>query len=270
MRFVFLSMFLYRLVCADGTYNSFINQIGYCKMQSFETTSRSTSDSVPMFMDGRVKFGVGLSNENLERHEELLCGACIHVSNISRFYQWNEELTEWRYIDDHQGFLAMVFDRCPDPICGLDFLDFDIYNPKQPVAHGNPRDIVWNFVPCPVKQEERIEYLICTSITCNQNDAKNQSLVQVLSHEHYFFSITIRNTRIPIRGVFVYYQEMYHQLKKENSWVWDFSLYDLHRGIDITFIDVENKEFHDHLNVSRGVMKPNYNGAIYLVSNLQN
>jgi hypothetical protein len=54
----------------ESSYNSFVGQIGFCRLQSFDTYSRSSSESVPMFLDGRISFGVGLSNENMKQSSE--------------------------------------------------------------------------------------------------------------------------------------------------------------------------------------------------------
>jgi hypothetical protein len=256
----------------DGTYNSFIRQIGFCKMQSFSTISRSTSVSVPMFLDNRIQFGVGISDYNMQESEGHLCGMCLNVTHIDNFYEWDYELTQWtnnKWKSD-KSFLAMVFDRCPDQICVPDFLDFDIYNPKQPVFRDNPKNISWHYVPCPIKNNEYIEYLICTSYSCKELDEQNQTLSEILNKPHYYWTITFRNMRIPIKKVIIHYNEQDYILKKENSWTWDGYLYNLNYGINMTFIDLENKIFNDFLNITNGNINPHYNGGIFLQSNLQN
>lgn len=250
----------------NGTYNSFLHQIGYCKMQSYKTVSRSTSGSVPMFVDQRIRFGIGLSDENMQQHEANLCGACLNITHIENFYEWNDELTQWKdkVWDADKSFLAMVFDRCPDPICSRDFLDFDIYHPRQPVFHGNPTRISWHYVPCPVQQNEHIEYLICTSSTCNEKDTFHDRN----DNHHYYWTLTLRNTRVPIKQVLVYYKEKEYNLRKENSWTWDSGYFDFQGGINITFVDVENKKFHEILNISLGERRRDYNGGLLLRSRL--
>lgn len=256
----------------DGTYNSFIQQIGFCKMQSFNTISRTTSDSVPMFLDNRIQFGVGISDYNMQENDANLCGMCLNVTHIDNFYEWNHELTQWtnNRWSSNKSFLAMVFDRCPDPICVANFLDFDIYNPKQPVFRGNPKNISWYYVPCPIKNNEFIEYLICTSYTCNALDHKNQTISELLNKSHYYWTITFRNMRIPIKKVILHYNKHDYVLKKENAWIWDWDTYNLKYGMNITFIDIENQIFNDFLNLTNGKINNNYNGGIFLQSHLQN
>jgi len=67
----------------------------------------------------------------------------------------------------------MVFDQCKDEICESGFLDFDIYNKKQPVSFGNISGIKWRGVECPV-QEDKLEYLICSQNTSNFTEKKEK------------------------------------------------------------------------------------------------
>jgi hypothetical protein len=158
-----------------GSYNSFIDQVGFCKQQSFDTKSRSTSSSAGVFQSGRVLFGVGVSHYQFQR-SIVSCGRCIEVLSVDRFYQFNDELTEWHYDKPNPGnFKVMVFDECTDPICESGFLDFDVYNSKQPVAYGNPTNLSWRFVPCPVRDNDKIEFLLCLGYdSCQvQNEARH-------------------------------------------------------------------------------------------------
>jgi hypothetical protein len=204
-------------------------------------------------------------------HQENLCGACLEISGIDHFYDWNFQLTNWNYSAPHGlPFIAMVFDRCTDPICKYNFLDFDIYHEKQPVAYGNPSHIVWKFIPCPVLANDYIEYLLCTAITCKHDDKLNNTMSNIINYSHYFFTLAFRNMRIPIYQVVVHYDNNSYILKKNNAWVWDYDIYDFTKGINMTFIDVENKKFNDFILISDGILKPNYHGGIYFRSNLQN
>lgn len=272
--FIIFAFFISFVSSNDGSYNSFRNQIGYCKMQSYNTISRKTSNSVPMFMDGRIKFGVGISNMNVIEQNFNLCGACLNITNVDNFYTWNEQLNEYTYKKwpNKQSFLVMVFDNCEDKICTKDFLDFDIYNEFQPVEKGNPKNIKWNFVPCPIKNNEFIEYLICTSKSCNVNDKSDISINELIDVPVYFWSITFRNMRIPIKSASVYYINKNFQLHFENSWIWDYELYDLRKGINITFIDIENKVFNEIIKIPENLNIKNngYNGGILINSKYQN
>lgn len=258
----------------NGTYNSFIKQIGYCKMQSFLTESRSTSESIEMFKDGRVKFGVGISDIDMQKVDYEMCGMCLNITHIDRFYDWNFELTQWDETtvnDIHTPFIAMVFDRCPDEICIHHFLDFDIYNPLQPVMNGNPQNIEWNFIPCPIKEGEFIEYLICTSDTCNAQNKEMDLIENVIEIPVYFWTITFRNMRLPIKQVWVTVDQKLYELKKENAWTWDGDVYDLKRGIEIVFTDSANKTWNDSIefDVKKWTHR-GYNGGILMTSNIQN
>jgi hypothetical protein len=258
----------------ESSYNSFIGQVGFCKLQSFNTISRSTSDSIPMFLDGRISFGVGLSDFNMQQSNSFLCGACINVTRIENFYEWNQELTEWQGSwPQCKSFTVMVMDQCTDPVCIQDYLDFDIYNALQPVANGNPYSVQWNFIPCPVLANETIDYLLCTATTCHLQDPVEQTVAQVIGDDVYYWALTIRNTRIPISIVLLHLNNgTTIELELENAWIWDHGSFDLKEGLNITIVDAENKMLHDFIqlpsldqNTSNG-----YHGGIIISSKLQN
>jgi hypothetical protein len=253
MRFIFfiLLLFIDLGLSANGSYNSFIKQIGYCKQQSYNTTSRSTSGSVSMFLDGRVKFGVGLSRKNMDSYDFFSCGMCINITHIDNFYIFNHELTGWNSPKtDNGSFIVMVFDECKDPVCDWGYLDFDIYNEKQPVMYHNPFNIQWEIIDCPVYQNETIEYILSF-----------QDMIV------YYWTIVFRNMRIPIKKVWVKYKDNDYILRLQNSWTWDFDLYDLNDGINLFFQDMNNDIFNDYLNVSYG---RSWDNDIIIISKLQN
>lgn len=260
-----------------GSYNSLTHQVGYCKMQSFDTLSRSSSGSVPMFMDGRVSFGVGISNENMKHSAGFLCGVCLNVTKIENFYEWNYQITEWYYDKpSRHPFVVMVMDQCTDPVCTTNYLDFDIYNEKQPVQNGNPFGVVWEFIPCPLLKGETMEYLLCFASSCHVQDSENiDPLDTTTTREVNYWSLTIRNFRIPISQVFVIVSNSNDPVKDqiplrlENSWVWDQGLYDLEQGISIMMIDVEGKttmDFIEPLLLFSTKTTPGYRGGILLKS----
>ena len=210
-----------------GTYNSLVEQTAYCKLQGFDTNSRISSKSPKMFQDGRIKFGVGLSHKQFGSLQEkswmdsvegsLTCGMCIEVLDIENMPEFNDELTNWNYLQEIKTpFIAMVFDQCKDDICESGFLDFDIYNSKQPVSFGNIADIKWRAIECPV-QEDKLEYLICSQNTCNSSNQKKNNFINVFSRN--WFSLIIRNNRIPILEVYLYnnIQNKYIKLKYKSS-----------------------------------------------------
>lgn len=203
----------------NGSYNSFLGQVGFCKAQSFETRSRDTSTPPHIFYSGKVLFGVGLSHVQFN-NSIVSCGRCIHVLSIDHFYWFNEGLTNWDYNKPHQGNLtAMVFDECTDPICNSGFLDFDIYNERQPVANGNPSNITWEFVPCPVGDEDRIGFLICLGYgSCKMTDPDGR-LVGDLFHQSIqdnAFTIYPRNHRIAITSMMIQGEP----LEDNQAWLW--------------------------------------------------
>lgn len=203
-----------------GSYNSFLNQVGFCKAQSFETISRNTSGSPSVFQDGRVLFGVGLSHAQFQK-SIVSCGRCIQVLTIDYFYQFNQQLTEWDYNKpNHGNFTVIVFDECTDPICKSGFLDFDIYHEKQPVAYGNPSNITWRFVPCPVDDSaDKIGFLFCMGYdSCKETDAEERNMIDLYHdaiHDNAF-SVYPRNHRIAITSIKIQ-GELLHD---NQAWLW--------------------------------------------------
>jgi len=253
-------------VVTGATYNAFIQQIGFCRMQSFDTVSRETSNSVPMFMDGRVTVGVGLSDINFQAMQgdtgAFACGMCIEVTKAENSIY-------------HTPFIAMVFDQCTDPICEINFLDFDVYTPTLPVSGGNPSAIEWTTVPCPVHEEETWEYLLCLRDTCHENDAEGRTLQDLLREPVYYWSLTLRNTRWPIQQVAVLDENHdIHTLRLENAWVWDFGRFDLSNGIHLYVLSWDNiggDVFEEFVNVTaHGMVAPGYRGGILVSSIHQN
>ena len=261
----------------NGSYNSLIGQIAFCKMQSFDTKSRSTSGSVPMFMDGRISFGVGLSDINMREVPYFRCGECLQITQMKPFYPWNLELTAWT---EHpipvRPFTVMVFDQCTDPICTRDYLDFDIYNPLQPVSHGNPQGITWTSIPCPVQHGETIEYLFCTSQSCHVQDPSDNTTLRKLASPSltlYYWSITIRNTRLPIKSVIIQYQGQYFSLRLENAWIWDLGPFFLDEDVVLWMEDSQGLSTEDTISFSTlldQATTPGYHGGLLIRSGVQN
>ena len=258
----------------ESSYNSFIGQIGFCRLQSFNTISRSTSDSIPMFMDSRISFGVGLSDENMKSSNSFLCGACLNVTRVENFYQWNTEITEWNHEwPSQQSFIVIVMDQCTDEVCKWNYLDFDIYSPTQPVMYGNPYHVEWSYIPCPIQQGETIEYILCTSQTCHQQDDASQTVGDVIGNEVVYWSLTIRNTRIPISQVILHVSPSTSiPLRLANAWIWDVGTFDLQLGLNITMMDQENNSIHDFITMPPLHEKTSsgYHGGIRIQSTVQN
>ena len=251
----------------EASYNSMRRQIGYCRMQSFETVSRTTTDSVSMFMDGRISFGVGLPLRDASSMEAFPCGVCLNVTHVENFYTWNFNLTEWfgPWPTD-QWFLVMVFDECRDTVCQqAHYLDFDVYSETQPVAHGNPYGIQWHVVPCPLRSGETLEYLFCTASTCHENDL---SKMIPLAVEEYW-SLTVRNFRIGIVQVSVLYHDVWRGLRRENAWVWDQGPFDLGRNLQLMLTNSEGMTITDTVRMGKGHRHESYHGA-WVVSSEQN
>lgn len=203
-----------------GSYNSFMRQVGFCKAQSFDTVSRNTSSAGSVFESGRVGFGVGLSHAQFNR-SVVSCGRCIEVLTVDRFYAFNEQLTAWDYGKAVRGnFTVVVMDECTDPICESGFLDFDIYNMRQPVARGNPTNLTWRYAPCPVSEEDKVGFLFCMGYKgCQVHDKEGRMVAEVFQEAVHddWVRVHPRNFRIPITSLTIQGQA----LSDNQSWLWE-------------------------------------------------
>lgn len=201
--------FFQTMYVANATYNSFRDQVGFCKMQGYDTISRNTSSGPSLFTSEAVQFGIGLSNNQFDGR---LCGMCLEIYQADNLRKpVTNELTNFSSQSVTKfPFIAMVFDQCKDEICVKDesFIDFDVYSPTPPVWKDNPTNVHWRAVECPVysnkdkiKPLHFIEYLICTPKTCNaQNVFGEGQTIRDIWNPNYF-SFTLRNLRIPVTSV---------------------------------------------------------------------
>ena len=209
--FLFIK-FIGALYSNVSTYNPFMNQTGFCKLQGFNTISRQTSNSIQSFIDGNITCGVGISSiifdsnqkNGIQPYSAPLCNACLNVT-IQNPFMINNDLNSTN--DKSQlfmsSFIAIVMDRCHDNIClkNVNMLDFDIYTTN--VTTGNPKNIEWEFIECPIGNTS-IELLVCNPNTCNKqniglyNDSK--LFIDTFSEptDYNFVTILPRNVKYPI------------------------------------------------------------------------
>ena len=267
-----------------ATYNSLIEQTAYCKMQGFHTNSRISSKSLKMFQDGRVKMGVGLSHKQFGSLQEkgwmdsvegsLTCGMCIEVLDIKKMPEFNNQLTDWDYFTPIKTpFIAMVLDQCKDEICKSGFLDFDIYNEKQPTSFGDIENIKWKGIECPVF-EDKLEYLICSQNTCNLSNKKKKKFINVFSRN--WFSLIIRNNRIPILEVYLFHfqNNNFEKLEYESSigFVASNTISEKENKLRLKIITYDQKEHFDIIDLNKYFNKDTtdgYNGGMLITGNIQ-
>lgn len=206
--FLFIK-FANALYSSISTYNPFINQTGFCKLQGFYTISRKTSNSIPSFLDGNITCGVGISSTIFDRNQKNkysapLCSACLNVIIQNPFLiDKNLNLTNNNSNIFTSNFIAIVMDRCQDDIClnNINMLDFDIYTSN--ISTGNPKNIEWEFIECPIGNSS-IELLICNPNTCNKqnlgfyNDSTLFIDTFIDSTDYNFVTILPRNVKYPI------------------------------------------------------------------------
>ncbi len=211
----------------QGSYNSFVNQVGFCKQQGFDTVSRATSQGPPMFLAQRVMIGVGLSND-MFADSMSSCGRCLEITSLENFWAFDETLTHYSYKEPwpvNVSFIAMVMDQCKDPVCRDGYLDFDVYSHDQPTRFGNPQNIEWTFVDCPVGQEP-LELLLCLGPrTCQEDDPETRTVQQVWQDaaQSSYFTMYIRNARVPVVAVdMVLADGARVPLEDNQSWQWSY------------------------------------------------
>lgn len=277
--FVTMSIFAPSNIFFSGnaSYNSLIEQVAFCKMQGFDTVSRQTSMAPKMFLDGRVKFGVGLSDVQFQG-KTASCGQCINVTRIENFFEYNDALTVWNESDPIETpFTVFVMDQCTDEVCKSGYLDFDVYSPTQPVMHGNPYGLEWQFVDCPVK-EDLIELLFCFgSDSCNQQNVENRSLKEVFHDamtSGYWFMYP-RNFRVPIVNIILHLGDQSYPLVDDSGWKWMHWEDRLHLlepwRLELQGVNGNSKtvsiDWTSYLNQSTS---PGYRGGFLLETNVQN
>lgn len=280
----FTSMSKFLLFSALGTYNNMQNQLGYCKMTGFNTISRSTSSGPPLFTSGRVKFGVGLSKHNFgsdtissisnKVQGQLACGMCLNITYIDNLPQLNFELTDHNKTFTKHA-IAMVFDQCNDPICTENFLDIDVYD-NNIFHQGNTQNIFWTAIECPMLKNEKPEYLICTDITCKQQDTKYLQVNQFKQlFNPYYFTITIRNYIRPITNLFIRFYDEFIELPYIASIGYVFNGYSFKTSFNedtlyIKFIDANNNYYYDNFNMTKLLntkTTTDYHGGIVITNN---
>lgn len=268
---------------ALGTYNDMQKQLGYCKMTGFNTISRNTSSGPKLFTSGRVRFGVGLSKHqfgsdrissiNDKTQGQLVCGMCLNITSIDNLPLLNFELTNHTDTPLHSA-IAMVFDQCNDPICTENFLDIDVYD--DTIFHnGNTQNVYWKAIDCPILENEKPEYLLCSDVTCKQRDTKylTASTFKELFNP-YYFTITVRNYIRPITNLFIKFYDEFIELPYIASIGYVFNGFSFSTSFNetilyIKFIDVYNNYYYDHFDVNKLLhtkITSDYHGGIIISS----
>lgn len=271
-----MALQLHEFFVGNASYNSLIQQVAYCKMQGFDTVSRATSMGPKMFMDGRVKFGVGLSDVQFQGRTSS-CGQCINVTQIENFFEFNEALTIWNESQPIQTpFTVFVMDQCTDEVCKSGYLDFDIYSPTQPVMHGNPFGLEWEFVDCPVENDP-MEVLVCFGPnTCNKQDDEGRHVEEVFREAiaHGYWFMYVRNFRVPIVRIVVHIDGGVYPMVDDSGWKWMHWDHreDMTKPWTIEFVGVNgvSKSFNiSWTKYLRDMTTPGYRGGYIVQTDVQ-
>ena len=248
------------------TYNSFIRQTGYCKLQHFETISRSTSDGVGSYQRGEVLYYVGL-NQFYFNHTQRSCGICLNVTHYENLYDFNEEINQRLELrPPHQSFIVMVADECKDAICQKNFIDIDIYTEKQAPFF---KEIQWYEIPCPIRSTDHVEYLICFSKTCNgEYDSRLQTVKD--AYDPYYFSIVIKNHVYGIMDVRLIFPHTILHLKDGQGAGWTNDKYvemKDWKNVSIHITDKHQNQFKDMIEFNPDAkLEKRYHGGYIIQS----
>jgi len=234
------NVFEYTYKNQNGSYNSFRQQVGFCKLQGFDTVSRTTSFGPLGFRNQDIWIGVGLNSYDF-RHDISQCGRCLLIYFPSSVVDLNSELTSFSYHlskPESRTFLGIVMDECKDDICTSGFLDFDIYSPFQPVRHGNPQGFSWIFTSCPTQWKD-VELLFCFSNSCHQEDPCDRTVASVIDDANpFFFSIYLRNTPEPVSQIVINHTIA---LEKKEGWFWNFGDWKKYDPFHLDLLDFQNQ-----------------------------
>jgi hypothetical protein len=247
------------MMVSASTYNAFRQQMGYCKLQGFDTVSRSTSGGMASFLDGRVVMGVGLSDAEFNG-SITSCGRCIEITTVDNMaplaFELDALVDSWTEAVNRPPFLAMVMDQCTDPICVSRFLDFDVYLPTPPVSHGNPGNVEWHFVPCPIVQTREI--LFCLSAACREDAIEGRIALQVIQESSpYYWAIY---PRFPVRSISVLVDYGEIPLRDENGWAYHGDAMDL----SSPFVLRVDNEWSIEIHLTDHTTTPGYRGGILI------
>lgn len=255
----------------EGTYNTLINQYGFCKMQGIQTTNRENSLGPSIYTSGKVQFGVGLSSlyfgDIPNKEGKLTCGMCLNITKIYPFPTFSNDLTSFdENIDIKTPFSVMVFDQCKDPICKQEgFLDFDIYSNIPP---NNIDFIEWNTIECPIDDSDTIELLFCSSTSCNTNYKYNERKLWRDIVNPYFLTVIPRNMKVPIEFIKVWNSELsnYEDLDYISSIGWTFPFSFLKdENLDLNIISLMGEKINIKISIKKLLKSKillEYNGGI--------
>ena len=279
-----------------STYNPFLFQQGYCKLQGFDTHSKSTSGGIAMWTDDRIKIGVGISSVHFDLKDDegkvvgSRCGACLNLTivdfpSLSRDLDQLVDPSESGYgPGETSHMVAYVMDRCEDPICleNEGMVDLDVYTPLP----RNPGAVSWSWIPCPLfvrseheegMEEHNVQFLFCNPQTCNRqnllwysNDDPSATRFRdtfVSPYDFAFVTLFPRNLEFAIREVLWILPD--HQKKgtlQHESLVFlpglgyqlPFSLLDTDSAVRFTLrlVDVQDKTFQVELDAETILSSP--------------
>lgn len=255
----------------EGTYNTLVNQYGFCKMQSSFTKSRKTSLGPSLYTRGKVQFGVGLSSfyfgNKINKEGKETCGMCLNITKIQNFPFFSNDLTQYKKdLEIETPFLVMVFDQCKDLICEQEgFLDFDIYSP---IPSTNIKLMEWKGIECPTDEEDTIELLFCSSNSCNIHNQYTENILWKDIIDIYFITIIPRNMKIPIKNIKIWNKKkyQYEELNYISGIGWSLPfLFPIRGYLNLILISYRENEIYITISIEELFYTPillEYNGGI--------
>jgi hypothetical protein len=120
---------------------------------------------------------------------------------------------------------------------------------------------------------DTIEYLVCFANTCrrmniNEKEEKEYSPPFPPLSPVYYWSLTIRNFRIPFQKVWANGKEM----RLENTWVMDSGETDFQQPIELKMLDMDGNILEDILDFTQRDYRVSsgYKGGVLITSTIQN
>jgi len=146
------------------------------------------------------------------------------------------------------------------------------------VEKGNPYDLEWRAIDCPVGDVHKFEYLFCAPGTCNAQDPEDSNTKFGTKFNGNWWTLIMRNHRIPVIKVEVMTPstKVFHELLfvAGAGWVWQGATYDTTKtdNFEIRLLSADGQvvtEKVSHKLVLDAMASPGYRGGVLVTGEEQ-
>jgi len=238
---------------------------GNCRMHGNYSVSRSTSDSIPMYLDERIKFTISATSDF-----GFGCGSCVLFfleDDNDRFFL-NKQLTRESLTFHHyqNKFIAVVIDIIP--FSETSMILINTYLADAPIQ--NTYMVNYQEHACPHMVDEIVQFLFCTDTLCNRdsNLMWNDSMVFGDVFNPYYFTVSPRNMKFGFTNIqIVSYKHNYDNLQPIEWSMYLFPSFIKDNTFELVCTDRANAIFRflfsmEEILESR--LRPSYYGGILL------